>query len=109
MKKTRLNQVHREAGARLIEFAGWEMPVEYRGLIEDIGSQTKAGLFDVSHMGEIIVEGPEALVLFISHSQMMLELLPGQIQYSALTTPQGTFVDDLLAIAYQCLQIPAGS
>ena len=104
MKKTRLNQVHREAGARLIEFAGWEMPVEYRGLIEEhLAVRTKAGLFDVSHMGEIMVEGPEALALvqYLTPNDAG-KLLPGQVQYSALTTPQGTFVDDLLVY---CLSV----
>jgi len=81
------------------------MPVEYRGLIEEhLAVRTKAGLFDVSHMGEIIVEGPEALVLvqYLTPNDAG-KLLPGQIQYSALTTPQGTFVDDLLVY---CLSVP---
>jgi len=98
MKKTRLNQVHREAGGRLIEFAGWEMPVEYRGLIDEhLAVRTKAGLFDVSHMGEIMTDGPEALALvqYLTPNDAS-KLLPGQVQYSALTTPEGTFVDDLL-------------
>ena len=105
MKKTRLNQVHREAGGRLIEFAGWEMPVEYRGLIDEhLAVRTKAGLFDVSHMGEIMIDGPEALALvqYLTPNDAS-KLLPGQVQYSALTTPEGTFVDDLLVY---CLAVP---
>lgn len=53
MKKTRLNAVHKEAGARMVEFAGFEMPVEYKGIIEEhLAVRTRAGLFDVSHMGK---------------------------------------------------------
>ena len=105
MKKTRLNAVHKEAGARMVEFAGYEMPVEYSGLIEEhLAVRTKAGLFDVSHMGEIVIEGPEALacVQYLTPNDVA-RLSPGQVQYTALTTPQGTFVDDMLVY---CLSLP---
>jgi aminomethyltransferase len=105
MKKTRLNAVHKEAGARMVEFAGFEMPVEYRGIIDEhLAVRTRAGLFDVSHMGEIIVEGPEALacVQYLTPNDAG-RLAPGQVQYTALTTPEGTFVDDMLVY---CLSVP---
>jgi aminomethyltransferase len=98
MKKTRFYDRHKALGARMIEFFGWEMPVEYGGIIEEhLAVRTRAGLFDVSHMGEIFVQGRDALA-FIQHltpnDASRLEI--NQVQYSALTTPQGTFVDDLL-------------
>lgn len=105
MKKTRLNAVHKESGARMIEFAGWEMPVEYKGIIDEhLAVRTKAGLFDVSHMGEIFVEGPEALacVQYLTPNDVA-KLSPGHVQYTALTTPEGTFVDDMLVY---CLSLP---
>lgn len=105
MKKTRLNAVHKEAGARMVEFAGFEMPIEYKGIIDEhLAVRTKAGLFDVSHMGEIIVEGPEALAcLQYLTPNDVAKLSSGKIQYTALTTSQGTFVDDLLIY---CLSVP---
>jgi aminomethyltransferase len=89
-------------GARLIPFAGWEMPVEYSGISKEHSAvRTAAGLFDVSHMGEFEVTGPQALNL-IQHvtSNNASLLVDGQAQYSALTTPEGTAVDDLLVYRY---------
>lgn len=85
-------------GARLIAFGGWEMPVEYSGIAkEHTAVRTAAGLFDVSHMGEFEVTGDRALDL-LQHitSNDASRLVDGQAQYSALTTPEGTAVDDLL-------------
>src|SRR5262245_43348449 len=85
-------------GARLIPFGGWSMPVEYSGISkEHTAVRTTAGLFDVSHMGEFQVTGNRALDL-IQHvtSNDASGLEDGQAQYSALTTPEGTAVDDLL-------------
>jgi len=82
----------------MVEFAGWDMPVQYTGVIDEhMAVRTRAGLFDVSHMGELAVRGPEALA-YLQHvtSNDVSRLAPGRIQYSALTTPEGTFVDDLL-------------
>lgn len=96
--KTPLHAAHRAAGARMVEFAGWDMPVQYTGVIEEhMAVRTRAGLFDVSHMGEVEVVGREALD-FLQHVTCndVSRLAPGRIQYSALTTPEGTFVDDLL-------------
>jgi len=98
MKKTRLNALHKKLGGKMIDFAGWEMPVEYSGIIpEHMAVRTKAGLFDVSHMGEITVKGKDALafVQWLTPNDAA-RLGPGQIQYTALTTPEGTFVDDML-------------
>lgn len=98
MKKTRFWDRHSALGARMIEFSGWEMPVEYRGIIEEhLAVRTRAGLFDVSHMGEIFIDGPDALA-FVQHltPNDASRLAIDQVQYSALTTPRGTFVDDLL-------------
>ena len=97
-KRTALFDIHKRMGARLIPFGGWEMPVEYSGISkEHTAVRTTAGLFDVSHMGEFEVTGPQALNLLqhITPNDVSL-LADGQIQYSALTTPEGTAVDDLL-------------
>ncbi len=98
MKKTRLNATHKNLGAKMIEFFGWEMPVEFSGIIhEHMAVRTKAGLFDVSHMGEITIAGTQALdfVQYLTPNDAS-RLTPDRAQYSALTTPEGTFIDDLL-------------
>jgi aminomethyltransferase len=82
----------------MVDFGGWDMPVEYSGLIaEHMAVRTRVGLFDVSHMGEIQLRGPEALdaVQFVSMNDAST-LSEGQAHYSALLTEQGTFVDDIL-------------
>jgi len=97
-KRTPLYAVHCQLGARLIQFGGWEMPVSYQGIIEEHQAvRTHAGLFDVSHMGEIEIAGKDALaaVQRISSNDAS-RLQVGQAHYSALTTFDGTFVDDLL-------------
>jgi aminomethyltransferase len=98
LKKTPLNARHRSLGARMVEFSGWDMPVEYSGIVDEhMAVRTRAGLFDVSHMGEIEIAGADALKA-VQHitSNDASKLAVGQIQYSALTTGQGTFVDDVL-------------
>lgn len=97
-KKTALYDVHKGMGARLIPFGGWEMPVEYSGIAkEHTAVRTTAGLFDVSHMGEFEIRGPQALDLLQSvTSNDASKLADGQAQYSALPYPEGTVVDDLL-------------
>ena len=98
LKKTPLNSRHRSSGARMVPFGGWDMPVEYSGITaEHLAVRTRAGLFDVSHMGEIEIAGKDALaaVQCIS-SNDAAKLQVGQAQYSGLLTPAGTFVDDLL-------------
>lgn len=98
LKKTPLNARHRAHGARMVEFGGWDMPVEYSGIVDEhMTVRTKVGLFDVSHMGQIELAGADALaaVQWISSNDAS-RLAVGQIHYSALTTPEGTFVDDIL-------------
>ena len=82
----------------MVDFFGWELPVEFSGIIDEhMAVRNKAGLFDVSHMGEIIISGKQSLdlVQYLTPNNAA-RLAPGKAQYSALTTPQGTFVDDLL-------------
>jgi aminomethyltransferase len=98
LKRTPLNAAHRALGARMVEFGGWDMPVEYTGITEEhLAVRTAAGLFDVSHMGQIEIAGADALaaVQWISTNDAA-KLSVGQAQYSALTTERGTFVDDIL-------------
>ena len=98
LKKTPLNAAHHKLGAKMVPFVGWEMPVQYTGVIDEhIAVRTRAGLFDVSHMGEVIVTGPDALnFLQKISSNNVAKLVPGKIQYTGLLYPQGTFVDDML-------------
>lgn len=98
LKATPLNAEHRALGAKMVDFGGWDMPVQYAGIMDEhVAVRTKAGLFDVSHMGEIWVEGPQALELvqFLSSNDAS-KLALHQIQYSGLLTPEGCFVDDML-------------
>src|ERR1700686_5485011 len=98
LKKTPLNARHRASAARMMAFGGWDMPLEYAGIPQEhMAVRTCAGLFDVSHMGELEIAGKDALaaVQRISCNDAS-KLQPGQAQYSGLLTEQGTFVDDLL-------------
>jgi aminomethyltransferase len=102
LKTTALNAAHRALKAKMVDFGGWDMPVEYPGaggglIAEHMAVRTGVGLFDVSHMGEIWFRGPGALAA-VQHLTMndASRLKDGQAQYSALLTPQGCFVDDLL-------------
>jgi aminomethyltransferase len=102
LSKTALNATHRALKAKMVDFGGWDMPVEYPcpggGLIaEHLAVRTGVGLFDVSHMGEIQFRGPGSLGA-IQHITMndASRLKDGQAHYSALLTPEGTFVDDIL-------------
>jgi aminomethyltransferase len=98
LRKTPLNAAHRELGAKMVPFGGWDMPVEYSGLIaEHMAVRQAAGLFDVSHMGEFEVEGPGALA-FLQRvtANNVAKLVPGQAQYSALPMPSGAPVDDII-------------
>jgi len=97
VKKTPLNQLHRDLGARMVDFGGWDMPVQYSGVInEHQAVREAAGLFDVSHMGEIEVSGSNALA-FIQHLTIndASTLIDGQVQYSAMCYPGGGVVDDV--------------
>src|SRR5438552_5319982 len=103
LKSTPLYSIHRKMGGRMVEFGGWDMPVQYpAGTVEEhVRTRTRAGLFDVSHMGEVDVRGPDA-VAFINRlvSNDASKLVDGQTQYSALTTPEGTVIDDLLVYRF---------
>ncbi len=98
MKRTPLYHSHLELNARMVDFAGWEMPVQYAGALkEHLAVRTAAGLFDVSHMGQIEIRGSDALE-FTQHMTCndASRLEDGQAQYSALLYPEGTFVDDVV-------------
>jgi aminomethyltransferase len=97
LKRTPLHQAHVDAGARMVPFGGWDMPVQYAGIIEEHRTvRTAVGLFDVSHMGEFEVDGPDALAVLqklTTNDVAALEI--GQVQYSLLCYPEGGIVDDL--------------
>ncbi|HVO12748.1 MAG TPA: glycine cleavage system aminomethyltransferase GcvT [Vicinamibacteria bacterium] len=98
LRTTPLYEVHRESGAKMVPFGGWDMPVEYSGLIaEHMAVRTAAGLFDVSHMGQLEVEGEGALA-FLQRvtSNDVAKLVDGQAQYSSLPLPSGCPVDDII-------------
>jgi aminomethyltransferase len=103
IRKTALNAIHRQMGAKMVDFNGWDMPVEYPAAIgcgiinEHMAVRNGVGIFDVSHMGDIRLAGPEALAA-AQHISMndASRLAIGQAQYSALLYPQGTFVDDVI-------------
>jgi aminomethyltransferase len=99
LRRTPLYDRHVALGARMVPFAGWEMPVQYQGVIpEHRAVRTDAGVFDVSHMGEIEVEGPSARDLLQGTlSNDIDKLEPGQAQYTLLTTETGGIIDDLIA------------
>jgi len=103
LKKTALNDAHHRLGGRMVEFGGWDMPVQYPAgtVAEHLRTRTRAGLFDVSHMGEIDVRGRDAIP-FVNRlvSNDATKLVDGQAQYSALTTPEGTVIDDLLVYRF---------
>src|SRR5580693_3921935 len=96
LRKTALNSIHRRLGAKMVNFGGWDMPLEYSGiLVEHEAVRTRAGLFDVSHMGEIEVRGAGSLdlVQWVTCNNAA-KLAVGQAQYTGLMTAKGTFVDD---------------
>src|ERR1700751_3441605 len=97
-RRTPLYEQHLLAGARMVPFAGWEMPVQYEGVIaEHRAVRTDAGVFDVSHMGEIEVEGPTPRALLQSTLSNDIDRLePGDAQYTLLTNEQGGIIDDLI-------------
>ncbi|MDQ3726046.1 MAG: glycine cleavage system aminomethyltransferase GcvT [Actinomycetota bacterium] len=97
VKRTPLHDCHAELGAKLVPFAGWEMPVTYEGIREEHSAVRRhAGMFDVSHMGEVEVEGPDALA-FLQRvlSNDVARIVPGGAQYSCLCNEEGGVIDDL--------------
>jgi aminomethyltransferase len=103
LKKTPLNEAHRAAGGKMVDFGGWDMPVQYSAgvIAEHLATREKAGLFDVSHMGEIWVEGEDA-IRFVNRltTNDVTKLVDGQAHYSALCYENGTVVDDLLVYRF---------
>ncbi|MCU0414080.1 MAG: glycine cleavage system aminomethyltransferase GcvT, partial [Ignavibacteriaceae bacterium] len=98
MKKTTFNNIHKKLGAKLVEFAGYEMPIQYSSIIaEHKAVRNSVGVFDVSHMGEVFVTGDKVLE-FVQHITIndASKLYPGRVQYSAMCYPDGGIVDDLL-------------
>ena len=97
--RTPLHARHVELGARMVPFAGWDMPVQYEGVIQEHKAvRTDAGVFDVSHMGEIEIEGPQATPLLQSLLSNDLDrIAPGEAQYTLLTNERGGIIDDLIA------------
>ena len=99
LKKTPLNSAHRALSAKMVDFGGWDMPVQYPGgiIAEHLAVRNEVGLFDVSHMGEIRVKGPQAMAfLDWLTPNAVTKLAVGQIHYTAFLYENGTFVDDLL-------------
>lgn len=97
-QQTPLNAFHRRHGGRMVDFAGWDMPVQYRSILEEHRAvRQRAGLFDVSHMGEADVRGPEAL-RFLQRlvTNDCAKLFPGRVLYTTMCYPDGGVVDDLL-------------
>ncbi len=103
LQKTPLNEVHRELGGKMVDFGGWDMPVQYTAgtMKEHLRTREVCGLFDVSHMGEIFVEGEDAIE-FVNRltTNDVTNLIDGQAHYSAFTKKDGTVVDDLLVYRF---------
>jgi aminomethyltransferase len=98
MKRTKFYNVHKKLGAKIVEFAGYEMPIQYSSIIaEHKAVRNSVGVFDVSHMGEVFVSGDKALD-FVQHITIndASKLTSGRVQYSAMCYPEGGIVDDLL-------------
>jgi aminomethyltransferase len=98
LKKTPLNEVEKELGGRMVDFGGWELPVQYSGILEEHDAvRSKAGIFDVSHMGEILVRGPQSLELLQRATcNDVSKLEDNRAQYNGLLYPNAGFVDDIL-------------
>src|SRR5271155_1038285 len=98
LKRTPLFEEHQKLGGRLIDFGGWELPVQYSGLMDEhLACRSAAGLFDVSHMGEVHVEGP-ASESFLNYlvTNNVAKIAIGQAQYTAMCNENGGIVDDLV-------------
>ncbi len=103
LKQTPLFETHKKLGGKIIEFSGWQMPVQYTSIIkEHINARTNASLFDVSHMGEFIITGPDALK-FLQNvcTNDLAKIKPGQAQYTAICNHEGGVVDDCINFMYK--------
>lgn len=98
LKKTPLNEIEKELGGKMVDFGGWELPVQYSGILDEHEAvRTNAGVFDVSHMGELTIRGPQALELLQKTTcNDVAKLEDGRAHYNGLLYPNGTFVDDIL-------------
>jgi aminomethyltransferase len=105
--RTPLYPAHLEANARMVEFAGWDMPVQYQGVLEEHRAvRERVGLFDVSHMGEVMIEGPRAL----EATQRLItndlsKCADGQAQYSALLNERGGVIDDIIVYRFSATRL----
>ena len=99
LKSTPLNQYHRDLGAKMVPFGGWDMPVQYTGIIQEhLATRTHAGLFDVSHMGEIFITGNKEDILSLLEKvtcNIVSSMYEGQVQYNAILNESGGLVDDV--------------
>src|SRR5687768_2724956 len=102
LNRTPLHDTHVALGARMVPFAGWEMPVQYSGVIDEVRAvREQAGLFDVSHMGELHVSGPAALAWLNSvTTNDVSRLIPGRAQYSLLLDEEAGIIDDILVYCH---------
>src|SRR5687768_12522000 len=98
LRKTPLNEVERELGGKMVDFGGWELPVQYSGILEEHDAvRTNVGVFDVSHMGELLVRGPQATELLQRATcNDVTKLEDKRAHYNGLLYPTGGFVDDIL-------------
>src|SRR5213596_3768546 len=98
LKRTPLYAVHLECGAKMVEFGGWEMPVQYAGIVEEHRAvRERVGLFDISHMGEVLVAGPSAeAVLNRLFTNDVRRVEVGEAQYSLMCSESGGVIDDLI-------------
>src|SRR6185295_15858167 len=98
LKKTPLNALHRELGGKMVDFGGWDLPMQFSGILEEHEAvRTGVGIFDVSHMGELTVKGPQAAELLQRATcNDVAKLDDGRIHYNGLLYPTGGFVDDIL-------------
>jgi aminomethyltransferase len=98
LKRTPLNEVEKELGGKMVDFGGWELPVQFSGILDEHDAvRTRVGVFDVSHMGELTVKGPQAMELLQrSTCNDVAKLDTGRIHYNGLLYPNGGFVDDIL-------------
>src|SRR5215468_6074428 len=102
MKRTPLFSAHQKLGGKLIEFGGWEMPVQYTSIVDEhLAVRQAAGLFDISHMGELSISGPAAeAFLNRTLTNDLRKLAPGQGQYTLMCNERGGVVDDLYAYRF---------
>lgn len=117
MKQTSLYEIHKASGATMVPFAGWDMPVSYAGTVGEVAAvRSTAGIFDVSHMGEVTVEGPGAFEFVQSvTTNDGSNLVPGKAQYSLLLNEQGGIIDDIIVYCqdlnghlFYCIVLNAG-